>query len=128
MRGLSQSEVADRVARGETNATRRTTSRPLWHIVRDNVLTLFNAILTVCFVLIALFGDLRDGLFYAMGYSGHGTQMSVHMGQIMARVMGGEVDANPLAGLDWPVVPGHFGPPWFLPLVGAYYRFQDWRS
>lgn len=69
----------------------------------------------------------RDGVFYATGYSGHGTQMSVHMGQIMARVMGGETGANPLAGLDWPVVPGHFGPPWFLPLVGMYYRYQDWR-
>jgi cation-transporting ATPase E len=66
MRGLSAAEVADRVARGETNATKRTTSRPLWHIVRDNVLTLFNAILTVCFVIIAVFGDLRDGLFYAI--------------------------------------------------------------
>lgn len=70
----------------------------------------------------------RDGVFYATGYSGHGTQMSVHMGQIMARVMGGDVTANPLAGLDWPVVPGHFGPPWFLPFVGMYYKFQDWRS
>jgi len=69
----------------------------------------------------------RDGVFYATGYSGHGTQMSVHMGQIMARVMGGETAANPLAGLDWPVVPGHFGPPWFLPFVGMYYRYQDWR-
>ena len=69
----------------------------------------------------------RDGVFYATGYSGHGTQMSVHMGQIMARVMGGDAAANPLAGLDWPVVPGHFGPPWFLPFVGAYYRYQDWR-
>ena len=66
MRGLSATEVADRVSRGETNATKRTTSRPLWHIVRDNVLTLFNGILTVCFVLIAVFGDLRDGLFYAI--------------------------------------------------------------
>ena len=66
MRGLSKTEVADRVARGETNATRRTTSRPLWHIVRDNVLTLFNGILTGCFLIILLFGDLRDGLFYAI--------------------------------------------------------------
>ena len=66
MRGLSAAEVADRVSRGETNATKRTTSRPLWHIVRDNVFTLFNAILTACFVLIALFGDLRDGLFYVI--------------------------------------------------------------
>lgn len=69
----------------------------------------------------------RDGVFYAAGYSGHGTQMSVHMGKIMARVMGGETAANPLAGLDWPVVPGHFGPPWFLPFVGMYYKYQDWR-
>lgn len=66
MRGLSATEVAERVARGETNATKRTTSRPLWHIIRDNVFTLFNAILTVCFLAIALFGDLRDGLFYAI--------------------------------------------------------------
>jgi len=70
----------------------------------------------------------RDGVFYALGYSGHGTQMSVHMGQMMARVMGGDTAANPLSGLDWPVVPGHFGPPWFLPFVGMYYKFQDWRS
>ncbi|KFC70550.1 Oxidoreductase [Bosea sp. LC85] len=69
----------------------------------------------------------RGGVFYALGYSGHGTQMSVHMGQIMARVMAGDVNANPLAGLAWSAVPGHFGPPWFLPFVGAYYRYQDWR-
>ncbi len=69
----------------------------------------------------------RDGVFYSLGYSGHGTQMSVYMGQIMARVIGGDVRANPFAELDWPVVPAHFGPPWFLPFVGMYYRYQDWR-
>jgi glycine/D-amino acid oxidase-like deaminating enzyme len=69
----------------------------------------------------------RDGLFFATGFSGHGTQMSVLMGDRMARVMGGASGANPLAGLDWPAVPGHFGTPWFLPIVGAYYRYQDWR-
>jgi NADPH-dependent 2,4-dienoyl-CoA reductase/sulfur reductase-like enzyme len=25
----------------------------------------------------------------------------------------------------WPAIPGHLGPPWFLPLVGAYYRIKD---
>jgi glycine/D-amino acid oxidase-like deaminating enzyme len=68
----------------------------------------------------------HEGLFYSMGYSGHGTQMSVHMGQIMAEVMNGRTDANPLRELDWPAIPGHFGPPWFLPFVGAYYRMKDW--
>jgi glycine/D-amino acid oxidase-like deaminating enzyme len=67
----------------------------------------------------------RDGLFYAMGYSGHGTQMSVHMGQAMAKVMMGDAVANPLLGLEWPAIPGHFGTPWFLPFVGAYYRILD---
>lgn len=67
----------------------------------------------------------RDGLWYSTGYSGHGTQMSVHMGQAMARVMAGEADANPWRGRRWPAIPGHFGPPWFLPLVGLYYRTKD---
>ncbi|KFL47994.1 hypothetical protein IL54_3421 [Sphingobium sp. ba1] len=67
----------------------------------------------------------QDGLYYAMGYSGHGVQMATHMGQQMARVMSGEPDANPWADLDWPSVPGHFGKPWFLPLVGLWYKWQD---
>ncbi|MCE7796292.1 FAD-binding oxidoreductase [Sphingobium sufflavum] len=67
----------------------------------------------------------QDGLFYAMGYSGHGVQMSVHMGQQMARYMGGDLSANPWADLDWPAIPGHLGKPWFLPAVGAWYKVQD---
>lgn len=67
----------------------------------------------------------RDGLFYSMGYSGHGTQMSVHMGQCMADVMAGDASANPWKGRDWPAIPGHFGPPWFLPAVGLYFRLKD---
>lgn len=67
----------------------------------------------------------RDGIHYAVGYSGHGVQMSVFMGQAMAETMGGAPDANPWRGLDWPAIPGHFGPPWFMPIVGAYYRLKD---
>lgn len=67
----------------------------------------------------------RDGLWYSTGYSGHGTQMSVHMGQVMARLIAGEPQHNPWGGREWPAIPGHFGPPWFLPLVGAYYRTKD---
>lgn len=67
----------------------------------------------------------RDGLFYSMGYSGHGTQMSVLMGQRMADVMAGNEDANPWKDRSWPAIPGHFGPPWFLPAVGLYFRLKD---
>ncbi|MCY1504537.1 Gamma-glutamylputrescine oxidoreductase [compost metagenome] len=68
----------------------------------------------------------HGGIYHSMGYSGHGVQMSVHMGQVMADVMGGRADANPWRELNWPAIPGHFGKPWFLPLVGAYYRVQDY--
>jgi glycine/D-amino acid oxidase-like deaminating enzyme len=67
----------------------------------------------------------HEAMYYAMGYSGHGVQMSVHMGQVMADVMEGRADANPWRQLEWPPIPGHFGKPWFLPVVGAYYRLQD---
>lgn len=67
----------------------------------------------------------QDGLFYTMGYSGHGVQMSVHMGQIMAEVMTGQPGVNPWKDQSWPAIPGHFGKPWFLPFVGAYYRTLD---
>ncbi|WP_176595985.1 MULTISPECIES: NAD(P)/FAD-dependent oxidoreductase [Sphingobium] len=67
----------------------------------------------------------QDGLFYSMGYSGHGVQMATYMGQQMARVMAGDDAANPWRDLDWPSVPGHFGKPWFLPLVGLWYKWQD---
>jgi glycine/D-amino acid oxidase-like deaminating enzyme len=69
----------------------------------------------------------HDGLYYAMGFSGHGTQMSVRMGEVMADVMNGNAAAN-LWALPWPAIPGHLGKPWFLPLVGAWYRFLDWAQ
>lgn len=66
-----------------------------------------------------------DGLWYSMGYSGHGAQIATHMGEIMAdRIMGRE-RTNPWADLPWQAVPLHTGKPWFLPLVGMYYKIKD---
>jgi glycine/D-amino acid oxidase-like deaminating enzyme len=65
------------------------------------------------------------GMYYSLGYSGHGVQMAVHMGQIMAEVINGRPQRNPWIDLKWRAIPGHFGHPWFLPLVGAYYRTKD---
>lgn len=67
----------------------------------------------------------RNGIYYSMGYSGHGTQMSTYMGTVMAEVMDGRAEVNPWKDLAWPAIPGHFGRPWFLPLMGAYYRLKD---
>ncbi|WP_158853800.1 NAD(P)/FAD-dependent oxidoreductase [Saccharothrix deserti] len=67
----------------------------------------------------------RDGLFYSLGYSGHGVQMATHMGKQMAEYMNGTTDANPWRDLSFKRIPGHVGPPWFLPFAGAYYKFKD---
>ncbi|MDH6269616.1 glycine/D-amino acid oxidase-like deaminating enzyme [Rhizobium sp. SG_E_25_P2] len=67
----------------------------------------------------------QDGLWYAMGYSGHGAQLSTHLGMMVADAILGRADRNPMQNYPWPAVPGHFGKPWFLPLVGMFYKAKD---
>jgi glycine/D-amino acid oxidase-like deaminating enzyme len=66
-----------------------------------------------------------DGVIYGMGYSGHGAQMSTLIGNVLADIAMGRKNTNPLGGLAWRAVPMHTGKPWFLPIVGAYYRMKD---
>jgi glycine/D-amino acid oxidase-like deaminating enzyme len=67
----------------------------------------------------------HDGIWFAMGLSGHGAQLSTQLGMIIADAILGREDRNPMKGVPWPAVPGHFGKPWFLPLVGLYYKTLD---
>ena len=66
-----------------------------------------------------------DDMIYAMGYSGHGAQMSTLLGQTLADLAMGKTDTNPLAGMDWPAVPALNGRPWFLPLAGLWFKLKD---
>ncbi|QGU87202.1 NAD(P)/FAD-dependent oxidoreductase [Erwinia sorbitola] len=67
----------------------------------------------------------QDGVFYSLGYSGHGTQMSVWMGRVMADLIAEKNNDNPWQRNSWPAVPGYFGKPWFLPVAGLYYKAKD---
>jgi glycine/D-amino acid oxidase-like deaminating enzyme len=67
----------------------------------------------------------RDGVFYSVGYSGHGVQMATHMGKVMAQMLGGDASANIWQDLRFRAVPGHFGPPWFLPPAGLFFKLLD---
>jgi glycine/D-amino acid oxidase-like deaminating enzyme len=60
-----------------------------------------------------------------MGYAGHGVQMATYMGRQMADHMSGTPEANPWNDFAFRRIPGHFGPPWFLPFAGAYYKAKD---
>jgi len=61
--GLSAGEVAERVAAGQTNSVALHSSRSTADIVRANVLTRFNAIIGVLFLIIMVVGPWQDGLF-----------------------------------------------------------------
>jgi glycine/D-amino acid oxidase-like deaminating enzyme len=71
-----------------------------------------------------------DGIYYALGYAGHGVAMATYLGQKMAEYILTGKDENPYAGIPFPGAPlGLYnGKPWFLPLAGAYYKFLDWVS
>ena len=67
----------------------------------------------------------HDGVYYSMGYAGHGVQMATYMGRQMAEYMSGVPEANVWRDFEFRRIPGHFGPPWFLPIAGAYYKLKD---
>nr|WP_179723220.1 HAD-IC family P-type ATPase [Petropleomorpha daqingensis] len=61
--GLTGAEVADRVARGLSNASSVRTSRSLGQIVRANVFTFFNGLLAVLCVVALAAGPWQNALF-----------------------------------------------------------------
>jgi glycine/D-amino acid oxidase-like deaminating enzyme len=71
-----------------------------------------------------------DGMYYAVGYAGHGVAMATYQGQKVAELMSGDKTENPFIGIPFPGAPlGLYnGRPWFLPFAGMWYKFLDWVS
>jgi len=86
--------------------------------------------LDFAFDLMPHFGQL-DGLWYALGYAGHGVALASWMGAALARGLLGDTSVdNPFVDLPFPRAPlGLYdGRPCFLPLAEVWYRFLDWVS
>jgi glycine/D-amino acid oxidase-like deaminating enzyme len=67
-----------------------------------------------------------DGLHYAVGYCGHGVGLAPYLGDRIAQLIAGRpVDCPFLELKPFPAVPLYSGHPWFLPIVGGYYRVKD---
>lgn len=64
--GLTGAQVAERHSSGRGNDVAQPSSRTVADILRENIFTLFNGILTACFVAVLLLGDLRDGFFFGV--------------------------------------------------------------
>jgi glycine/D-amino acid oxidase-like deaminating enzyme len=71
-----------------------------------------------------------NGIYYALGYAGHGVAMATYQGQKMAELISGDKPDNPFVDIPFPGAPlGLYnGKPWFLPFAGAWYKVLDWVS
>jgi glycine/D-amino acid oxidase-like deaminating enzyme len=98
--------------------------------LRDtNVDFVWGGTLDFCFDIMPHAGQI-EGIYYAVGYAGHGVAMATWQGQKMAELIVGDKPENPFVGIPFPGAPlGLYnGKPWFLPLAGMYYKFLDWVS
>lgn len=71
-----------------------------------------------------------DGIYYALGYAGHGVAMATYLGTRIAEKISGASPEIPFEKIPFPGAPlGLYdGKPWFLPFAGAYYKVLDWIS
>ena len=71
-----------------------------------------------------------DGIYYALGYAGHGVAMATYLGSKIAEQIAGDQVEIPFSEIPFPGAPlGLYnGRPWFLPFAGAYYKVLDWIS
>ncbi len=85
--------------------------------------------LDFCFDMMPHAGQ-TDGIYFALGYAGHGVAMATYQGEKMAEWIGEGKTDNPFAQISFPGAPlGLYnGKPWFLPFAGAYYKVLDWVS
>jgi glycine/D-amino acid oxidase-like deaminating enzyme len=68
----------------------------------------------------------RDGLHYCLGCNGSGVAMMTYLGWQTARKLARAANyACSFDSEDFPDHPLYSGNPWFLPVVGGYYRLRD---
>jgi glycine/D-amino acid oxidase-like deaminating enzyme len=71
-----------------------------------------------------------DGMYFALGFAGHGVAAATWMGAKLAGVVCGDPDDNPFSRIAFPGAPLGLrsGNTWALPLAGAYYKLLDWLA
>ncbi|WP_018183947.1 NAD(P)/FAD-dependent oxidoreductase [Kaistia granuli] len=68
----------------------------------------------------------HEGVHYALGCCGQGVALMSHFGNCLAGDILGAGEESAFAFNPIKTVPGYTGNPWFIPVIGEYYRFLDW--
>lgn len=66
----------------------------------------------------------QGGLYYALGYAGHGVAMATYLGAQMANIMCGASGKNPFEDLPFDPLPFHYGKS-FMPVGALWYKLLD---
>jgi glycine/D-amino acid oxidase-like deaminating enzyme len=70
-----------------------------------------------------------EGVYYSLGYAGHGVAMATYMGKTVAESMlKGNIKEHPFNLFPFPSAPFglYTGFPWFLPFAGVWHKILDW--
>jgi glycine/D-amino acid oxidase-like deaminating enzyme len=118
----------------------RSTTRSLTEnarFMRDNLLSVFPQLTSVA-VDYAWWGKLgftldhlphagqRDGVYYAMGFCGHGVALATHLGEKLAGLIQETLSGETaFTGLKFRAIPFYDGRPWFLPLIYRFFSLRD---
>ncbi|MGI9405934.1 MAG: FAD-dependent oxidoreductase, partial [Hyphomicrobiaceae bacterium] len=72
----------------------------------------------------------HDGMHYAIGCNGGcGIVMMSWLGRQVGRKLAGTTNrGSAFEDQPFKTQPFYSGKPWFLPIVGNYYRFRDWME
>jgi glycine/D-amino acid oxidase-like deaminating enzyme len=66
-----------------------------------------------------------DGLWYALGYSGHGLALGTYLGHEVGGLITGQLERSPFAEVPHPTRWYYRRRPWFLPAAARLYRVLD---
>jgi glycine/D-amino acid oxidase-like deaminating enzyme len=66
----------------------------------------------------------HEGVYYALGYAGHGVAMATYLGGQIANIMCGAAGKNPFKDLPFDPLPFYYGKA-FMPFGALYYKLLD---
>ena len=67
----------------------------------------------------------HNGVFYALGYCGHGVALATHLGEKLADLVLGRAPRTAFAELPLRAIPLYNGRAWFRPLIYFYFSLLD---
>jgi glycine/D-amino acid oxidase-like deaminating enzyme len=67
----------------------------------------------------------KDGMYYSLGYCGHGVALSTYLGEKVALMVQGKDADTAFADLPFKAIPFYEGNAWFKPLLYAYFSLRD---